>query len=88
MIKGLKIVFLFLCLFLIRLYQLFISPIKGHCCRFEPTCSEYAKDAFLLHGPLKGASLTIKRILKCHPWGSFGYDPVPPKDKIRILNEK
>lgn len=65
------------CLGIIRFYQLFLSPIKGHCCRFEPTCSDYAKEAFLLHGIRKGATLTLKRILKCHPWGGDGYDPVP-----------
>ncbi len=70
-----------ICLGLIRLYQLFISPIKGHCCRFEPSCSEYAREAFLLHGIIKGANLTLKRILKCHPWGGSGYDPVPLKNK-------
>ena len=74
---------LYLCLFLIRCYQLLISPIKGHCCRFEPTCSDYAREAFLLHGIVKGAILTLKRILKCHPWGGSGYDPVPLVTKIR-----
>ena len=72
-----------ICLCLIRGYQLFLSPIKGHCCRFEPTCSDYAKDAFLLHGIRKGATLTLKRILKCHPWGGYGYDPVPQIVNIR-----
>ena len=67
------------CLLLIRFYHLFLSPLKGHCCRFEPTCSDYAKEAFLLHGIRKGAILTFKRILKCHPWGGDGYDPVPKK---------
>lgn len=67
------------CLLFIRFYQLFLSPIKGHCCRFVPTCSDYAKEAFLLHGIRKGAILTLKRILKCHPWGGEGYDPVPKK---------
>lgn len=72
------------CLLLIRFYQLFLSPLKGHCCRFEPTCSDYAKEAFLLHGIRKGAILTLKRILKCHPWGGAGYDPVP-KNNIREI---
>ncbi len=76
---------LWLCLSLIRLYQLFLSPIKGHCCRFEPTCSDYAKEAFLLHGVRKGAILTLKRILKCHPWGGEGYDPVPEVSLIRKI---
>ncbi len=75
--KKIRIVITGCCLVLIRFYQLFISPLKPNCCRFTPTCSAYAKEAFLLHGPIKGAMLTLKRILRCHPWGGFGYDPVP-----------
>lgn len=63
---------------LIWLYQYILSPFKTPCCRFHPTCSEYARRAFLLHGGVKGAMLTTKRLLKCHPWGGSGYDPVPP----------
>lgn len=63
--------------FLIRFYQVCLSPFKTPCCRFTPTCSAYARDAFLLHGPVKGAMLTLRRILRCHPWGGAGYDPVP-----------
>lgn len=67
---------------LIRLYQMIVSPFKTPCCRFNPTCSEYARQAFLLHGAFKGAILTTKRVLKCHPWGDSGYDPVPtPTEK-------
>lgn len=62
---------------LIRFYQICISPIKPNCCRFTPTCSQYALEAFRKHGPFKGLFLTIKRILRCHPWGGHGYDPVP-----------
>ena len=72
-------ILLFFCLLLIRLYQLFLSPVKGSICRFQPSCSDYAKEAFLLHGVVKGGILTTKRILKCHPWGGSGYDPVPKK---------
>ena len=68
-------------LFLIWLYQKVLSPLKPPCCRYMPTCSAYAREAFLLHGIRKGAILTIKRVLRCHPWGGFGYDPVPPKQK-------
>ena len=63
---------------LIKVYQLVLSPFKTPCCRFYPSCSEYARRAFLLHGSVKGAMLTAKRLLKCHPWGGSGYDPVPP----------
>jgi len=67
----------YFCRLLIRLYQLCISPFKTPCCRFTPTCSNYAREAFLLHGPIKGAMLSARRILRCHPWGGSGYDPVP-----------
>jgi len=67
---------------LIRLYQICVSPFKTPCCRFYPTCSAYAREAFLLHGVVKGAMLSLRRILRCHPWGGSGYDPVPrPKQK-------
>ena len=61
----------------IRFYQLCISPLLGPSCRFTPTCSEYAKQAILKHGPIKGLGLAIWRILRCNPWGGSGYDPVP-----------
>lgn len=76
-----KKILVFIALFLIMLYQKLVSPFKPPCCRFTPTCSAYAKEAFLLHGAAKGAMLTLKRIFKCHPWGGFGYDPVPPQLK-------
>jgi putative membrane protein insertion efficiency factor len=61
----------------IRFYQICISPLLGPSCRFTPTCSEYAKQAILKHGPIKGLGLAIWRILRCNPWGGSGYDPVP-----------
>ena len=61
----------------IRFYQICISPMLGPSCRFTPTCSEYAKQAILKHGPIKGLGLAIWRILRCNPWGGSGYDPVP-----------
>jgi len=64
---------------LIRGYQLIISPLLGSNCRFIPTCSEYAMESLKVYGLLKGTFLTIKRIGKCHPWGSHGYDPIPTK---------
>ena len=63
---------------LIRVYQLFISPILPASCRYLPTCSAYGLEAIQVHGPLKGSWLTAKRLLRCHPWGGSGYDPVPP----------
>lgn len=62
---------------LIRFYQVCISPYKPPTCRFTPTCSEYALQAFRKWGPLKGLYLTVRRLLRCHPWGGSGYDPVP-----------
>ena len=61
----------------IRAYQTFLSPLLGPSCRFTPTCSEYARQAILKHGPFKGLALAIWRILRCNPWGGSGYDPVP-----------
>ena len=64
---------------LIRGYQLIVSPLLGSNCRFIPTCSEYALESLKAYGLIKGTFLTIKRIGKCHPWGSHGYDPIPTK---------
>tara|TARA_B100001769_G_scaffold165586_1_gene130167 strand:+ start:89 stop:331 length:243 start_codon:yes stop_codon:yes gene_type:complete len=64
---------------LIRVYQLIVSPMLGSNCRFMPTCSEYALESLKTYGLIKGTYLTIKRIGKCHPWGSNGYDPIPTK---------
>ena len=67
----------YLFILLIRLYQGLISPFLPNACRYQPTCSEYAKQAFIKYGFLKGFRLTIKRISSCHPWGGSGYDPLP-----------
>mgnify|MGYP003312530283 FL=1 len=70
-------IFAFPFVFLIKFYQLCISPLKPPVCRFTPTCSQYALEAFRKYGPLKGLWLSARRILRCHPWGGGGYDPVP-----------
>ena len=62
----------------IRLYQWTISPMLPRGCRFTPSCSEYAADAVLAHGLLRGTVLSARRLSRCHPWGGHGYDPVPP----------
>ncbi len=64
-------------LWLIRFYRLCISPLFPGCCRFVPTCSEYGLIAFQRYGFRKGFVLTAKRLIKCHPGGPYGYDPVP-----------
>jgi putative membrane protein insertion efficiency factor len=63
----------------IRFYQLFISPLLGSNCRHTPTCSQYAIEAIREWGVFKGTWLGIRRIARCHPWGTSGYDPVPRK---------
>ena len=65
--------------FFIKFYRKRISPLKKPCCRFTPSCSEYALEAIQTHGALKGLYLSIKRILRCHPFCKGGYDPVPEK---------
>ena len=60
----------------IKIYQLLLSPFIGKSCRFEPTCSSYSIESIKRYGVIKGVSLSLKRILKCHPWGDSGYDPV------------
>ena len=62
---------------LIRFYRKNISPLHPPCCRFIPTCSQYALEAVRRYGPYKGGYLALKRILKCHPFHPGGYDPVP-----------
>lgn len=65
--------------FFIKFYRKRISPLKKPCCRFTPSCSEYALEAIQTHGALKGLYLSIKRIIRCNPFCKGGYDPVPPK---------
>lgn len=62
---------------IIRGYQLLVSPLLPPRCRFHPTCSEYAKEAVLRYGVLKGGYMGVRRIAKCHPWHPGGYDPLP-----------
>ena len=62
---------------MVRFYRAAISPLRPPCCRFYPTCSQYALEALRKHGPLKGSWLTLRRLSRCHPWGGSGYDPVP-----------
>ena len=68
---------------LIRLYRYFVSPMLGPNCRFYPSCSCYAEEAIEHHGIVRGSYLAARRILRCHPWHSGGYDPVPPPTSIK-----
>ena len=70
-------------IWLIRLYQKFISPIKPACCRFTPSCSQYALEAFTKRGFFVGFGLTVWRILRCNPFSKGGHDPVPEKKTRR-----
>jgi putative membrane protein insertion efficiency factor len=65
---------------IIKFYQWVISPMLGPRCRFTPTCSHYALEAIKQFGTIKGVQLAIKRVLKCHPLNSGGYDPLPKKE--------
>jgi putative membrane protein insertion efficiency factor len=65
----------------VRAYQIALSPIFGGHCRFEPSCSAYAVEAFRVHGFLRGWRLALWRLLRCHPFARGGYDPVPPGRK-------
>jgi len=60
----------------LHIYRVAVSPYHPPVCRFTPSCSRYAEDALRLHGPARGSVLAIKRILRCHPFSSGGYDPV------------
>ena len=71
-----KFVSLLLLLF-IRAYKTLLSPILPPSCRYLPTCSDYGMQAIQKYGPFKGGWLALKRVLRCHPWGGHGYDPVP-----------
>lgn len=82
MVKWISIPIKAVLIALIFLYRYLVSPVlhalaPGSGCRFQPTCSEYAVIAIRKHGPFRGTWLAVRRISKCHPWGDYGYDPVP-----------
>lgn len=68
-------------IYLIRGYQWLLSPLLGECCRYYPSCSQYAVEAIERHGCWRGGWLALRRLLRCHPWGPGGYDPVPEINK-------
>ncbi len=69
-----------LLLVMIRGYQRWLSPLLQANCRYLPTCSAYAVDAINMHGSVRGSWLALRRLLRCHPFGGSGFDPVPPKN--------
>jgi len=66
---------------LLAVYRYAFSPLLGINCRFEPTCSEYAREALLQHGLTRGSWLAARRIARCHPWGGSGHDPLPGRQE-------
>lgn len=79
--SRLSVFFVFLLKLPVRFYQYCISPFLGANCRYDPTCSAYMIEALEKHGAAKGLFLGVKRFFRCHPFGGFGYDPVPSKEK-------
>ncbi|ENO15317.2 membrane protein insertion efficiency factor YidD [Marinobacter nanhaiticus D15-8W] len=72
----------------IRFYRYAISPMMASHCRHYPTCSSYAMEAIESHGILRGGYLTLRRLLRCHPWSAGGYDPVPPNSGREHTNNE
>ncbi|EFQ84560.1 conserved hypothetical protein YidD [Aeromicrobium marinum DSM 15272] len=68
---------------LLRVYRFAISPLYGQVCKYHPTCSAYALGAVETHGAIRGSWLAVRRLLRCHPWSSGGYDPVPSPTSVR-----
>ena len=77
LLHGLRRLVIWLLLLPIYFYKGAISPLTPPSCRFTPSCSTYALEAIRRHGPISGLYLALRRILRCHPWGGSGYDPVP-----------
>ena len=87
-VKILRRILIVILIIPVKIYQLMISPLMPASCRHLPTCSEYAIEAIKTHGIFMGTWLAVKRILRCHPWGTHGYDPVPlKKNKKKVLTK-
>ena len=78
-------IFIYPLIFIIKIYQFIISPLIGKNCRYLPTCSEYTIESLKLHGLLRGSFFAIRRILKCHPFGGHGFDPIPKRKQNKVL---
>ena len=68
---------------MVRVYRYLISPLLGPSCRFHPSCSEFAEEALAQHGALRGSWLAVRRLCRCGPWHPGGFDPVPPRRRVR-----
>ncbi len=80
--KWFLMVFSWMLIFPVKLYQWVLSPWLPNACRYSPTCSHYTVTALKIHGPLKGLFLGVRRIFSCHQWGGWGWDPVPDKENF------
>ena len=76
-------IFTYILIKFIKIYKYLISPFIGPSCRYLPTCSEYSIEALKTYGFSKGLSLSLKRIISCHPWGNSGFDPVKKEIKVK-----
>ena len=76
-------IFTYILIKFIKIYKYLISPLIGPTCRYLPTCSEYSIEALKTYGFIKGFSLSLKRIMSCHPWGNSGFDPVKKEIKVK-----
>jgi putative membrane protein insertion efficiency factor len=79
--NWIKKILIFPLIVLVKGYQYIISPLFPSVCRFQPTCSHYMIESLKVWGPFKGLYLGVRRIMRCHPWGGHGHDPVPTKHK-------
>jgi putative membrane protein insertion efficiency factor len=84
LVYGIRWILIRIFMIPVYFYKYAISPLTPASCRHIPSCSQYALEALKIHGPIKGIYLATRRILKCHPWGTHGYDPVPDKKNERI----
>jgi len=85
---GIDFIMKSLLIYVIRLYQKYLSPYKGTKCPYSPSCSNYGIEAIKEHGAIKGFFMTCWRILRCNPFSKGGFDPVPPNKKMKYLKVK
>ena len=78
-------IFIYPLIFIIKIYQFIVSPLIGKNCRYLPSCSQYSIESLKIHGLFRGLFLAIKRILRCHPFGGHGFDPIPKRKHNKVL---